>query len=376
MGKEIKLINRHIPDYLGGIGHSGDEPILVDLSLNENRLGTSERAVRAFNDAGSHLWKYPDGSYLRLREAIASRFGIDPNRIACGAGADELITLLTRLFVASGDEIVFPEFSFIMFSLNALRCGALPVAARTEGFAPSVDNLLKCITDQTRAVFLASPNNPTGTYLTRDEIACLLSQIPAHIPLILDGAYAEYVDDPNYSDGLDLLNKYPNLVVLRSFSKIFGLASLRIGWCCASREIVDELDRIRGPYNISGPAQAAAIAALQDEAHTKMTKDHNRKWRQRIISELARLGLHVESGSGNFIMIVLPSPETTTRVYNHLRVRGVLTRQLHDYRLANCLRITIGTSSDNKLLLQSLEEFVSPGLGINPAKGLRLEPPL
>jgi histidinol-phosphate aminotransferase len=376
MRKEIKLINAHIPHYLVGIGHSGDEPILADLSLNENRLGPSELAVRAFNDVGPHLWKYPDGSYLRLREAVATRFGIDPNKIVCGAGADELITLLTRLFVASGEEIVFPEFSFIMFSLNALRCGALPVAARTEGFAPSVDNLLKCITDRTRAVFLASPNNPTGTYLTRGEIGCLLSQMPTHIPLILDGAYAEYVDDPDYSDGLDLLDQFPNLVVLRSFSKIFGLASLRIGWCCASREIVDELDCIRGPYNISGPAQAAAIAALQDEAHTKMSKDHNRQWRQRIISEFARLGLHFEPGSGNFIMIVLPSPEIATRAYNHLRISGVLTRQLHDYRLSNCLRITIGTSSDNKLLLQSLEEFVSLELRINPAQGLRLEPAL
>ena len=365
---------QQVPDYLAGIGHSGDEPVISDLSMNENRLGSSVRAVRAFMDAGSYLWKYPDGSHLLLKKTISSRFAVDQNKIACGAGVDELITLLTRLFVAPGQEVVFPEFSFIMFALNALKVGAVPVVARAEGFAPSVDGLLESITDRTRAVFIASPNNPTGRYLMRDEVRRLARQMPAHIPLILDGAYAEYSDSPDYSDGLDLLDEFPNLVVLRSFSKLFGLASLRIGWCCASRAIIDELERIRGPYNISGPAQAAAVAALEDEAYTEMSLSHNRLWRDRLAASFTRIGVRFEPGGGNFMMTVFPNQETAQRAYRHLRARGVLTRQLHDYRLPHCLRITIGTSSDNNLMLQSLEEFVALERSVDPDLGLHLEP--
>ncbi|HEX8492917.1 MAG TPA: histidinol-phosphate transaminase [Pyrinomonadaceae bacterium] len=367
---ESKL--QDVPQYLAGIQHSGDEPIISDLSLNESRLGPSEFAVSAFSDARSTLWRYPDGSHSRLKEAVAGRFKVDPNRIVCGAGADELITLLTRLLAGAGDEIVFPEFSFIMFSLNALRIGALPVEAKTAGFAPLVDSLLACITDRTRAVFVASPNNPTGTYLARNDVRRLVSEIPSHIPLILDGAYSEYMGCHDYSDGLELIDEFPNLIVLRSFSKIFGLASLRIGWCCASRSIVDGLERLRGPYNISGPAQAAAVAALEDEAHIKMVRDHNRRWHDRIASVFTRIGLRFVPSGGNFIMTIFPDPETANRAYHYLRARGVLTRQLRDYMLPHCLRITIGTNSDNELLLQSLEEFVSLERHIDPAQSLRL----
>jgi len=357
-----------VPPYLAGIRHSGGGPVVSDLSLNESRLGPSELAVGAYTEATSSLWRYPDGSHSLLKEAIAGRFNLDHNCIVCGAGADELITLLTRLFAAPGDEVVFPEFSFIMFSLNALRVGALPVAARTEGFAPSVDSLLACITERTRAVFLASPNNPTGTYLARDEVRYLLSKIRADLPFILDGAYAEYIDRPDYSDGFDLIDEFPNLIVLRSFSKIFGLASLRIGWCHASRSVVEGLERLRGPYNVSGPAQAAALAALRDEAHTKMVRDHNRVWHDRMASAFIRMGLRFVPSGGNFIMTIFPDSKTAECAYHHLRARGVLTRQLHDYTLPHCLRITIGTDADNELLLQILEEFFSGERHLGPTR--------
>jgi histidinol-phosphate aminotransferase len=345
------------PSYIAGIGNSGDEAIFSDLSLNENRLGPSSQAIQAFIDTGVHLWKYPEGSYLPLKKAIADHFGVSADRITCGAGAEELIALLTRLFGAPGREVVFPEFSFIMFSLNALKVGAAPVIARAVGFAASVEGIVERITERTSLVFLANPNNPTGTYLLRDDIRRIADRIPPDIPFVLDVAYAEYVDSTCYSDGLDLVEDFPNLVVLRSFSKIYGLASLRIGWCYASRAVVDRLERIRGPYNVSGAAQAAAIAALGDQAHIEMSRNHNRYWRRHLTDAFPQLRLRVEPSGGNFLMAVLPTCVIAKHVYRHLRTRGVLTRQLDDYRLSNCLRITIGTTRDNELLLQSLHEL-------------------
>jgi histidinol-phosphate aminotransferase len=348
---------RVVPTYLAGIQHSGDEPVTSDLSLNENLLGPSERAVLAFSQASSVLWRYPDGSHGRLKEAIAARFKIDPRQIVCGAGADELITLLTRLFVAAGEEVLFPAFSFAMFSVNALRVGSTPIAAQTDGLVPSVKGLLEGITERTRAVFIASPNNPTGAYLTRGDLRRLAGRIPAHIPFIIDGAYAEYVDSRDYSDGLDLLDEFPNLVVIRTFSKAYGLASLRIGWCCTtSGAIVDGLERLRGPYNISGPAQAAAIAALGDEDHTRRTRLHNRCWRDRVRLAIKEMGLHCASSGGNFVMMQCSSPESARSFYQHLRRRGILVRRLRDYNLPQCLRITIGASGDNEQLIEALWE--------------------
>ena len=349
---------RDVPHYLTGIQHSGDGAVIADLSLNENRLGPSERAVRAFGESGSTLWRYPDGSHRLLKEAIADRFGVDPKLIACGAGADELITLLTRLFVSPGEEVLFPEFSFIMFSLNARQIGAMPIAARVDGLVPSVDSLLERITERTRAVFIASPNNPTGAYLTRGDLRRLARHVPSDIPLIVDGAYAEYVDGRDYSDGLDLLDEFPNLVVLRTFSKVYGLASLRIGWCCTgSGTIIDGLERLRGPYNISGPAQAAAIAALSDERHASGSCLHNKEWRDRVTSTVIEMGLHCAPSGGNFVLTKFPDREAAQLAYQHLRGHGVLTRRLNDYDLPQCLRITIGTVADNELLIKALREF-------------------
>ena len=349
-----------IPDYLAGIQHIGDTPVVTDLSLNENRLGSSKLAREAYARAVEDLWRYPDGSYAQLKSAIGKHFRVPAEQIACGAGADELITLLTRIFVHSGEEVLFPEFSFMMFSLNALRVGAITVRTRNDDYQPSIEDLLGHITSRTRLIFLASPNNPTGAYLSRTELATLIQQIPAHIPFVLDSVYAEYmIDGPHYSDGFEFLHQASNLVILRSFSKAFGLASLRIGWCFAAPEIIRRIDQFRGPYNVSGPAAAAAIAAIDDEEHVSTSRKHNEIWSQRVANCLRQLGIRCGPIAGNFIMAEFQPSSVADRAYSWLRECGVLTRRLIDYELPRCLRITIGSDLDNQLLVKSINEFVT-----------------
>jgi|ERR1041384_44756 histidinol-phosphate aminotransferase len=348
-----------ITDYLTGIQHIGDTSVVADLSLNENRLGSSKLAREAYAAAAGTLWRYPDGSYAQLKSAIGKHFGIPAEQVACGAGADELITLLTRIFVHTGDEVLFPEFSFIMFPINAVHVGAITVRSKNNDYHPSVDDLVNRITKRTRLIFLASPNNPTGAYLSREELVKLIRQIPSNIPFVLDSVYAEYMVDPHYSDGFEFLSQTQNLIILRSFSKVYGLASLRIGWCFAAPEIIRQIDQFRGPYNVSGPAVAAAIAAIDDEDHVLMTLKHNEVWLKRVTNCLSQLGIRTGPAAGNFIMAEFPSSSVADRAYSYLRECGVLTRRLIDYELPRCLRITIGNDLDNKLLLKSLNEFAA-----------------
>jgi len=353
------LHNAVSTDYLAGIQHVGDTSVLADLSLNENRLGSSKLGRAAYAAAAANLWRYPDGSYAELKAAIAKHFDIPQDHVACGAGADELITLLTRIFVRDGDEVLFPDFSFIMFSLNALRVGATTVRSRNDDYHPSIDDLVARITGRTRLIFLANPNNPTGAYLSRDELTTLIQQIPAHIPFVLDSVYAEYMVDPHYSDGFEFLKEASNLIILRSFSKVFGLASLRVGWCFAAPEIIRQIDQCRGPYNVSGPAVAAAVAAIDDEEQVSTSRRHNEVWLQRVTNRLRELGIRFGPAAGNFIMAEFESTSVADRAYSYLREGGVLTRRLIDYELPRCLRITIGNDLDNQLLLRSLTEFVT-----------------
>lgn len=346
-----------VTDYLAGMQHLGDTSVVADLSLNENRLGNSKLAREAYARAADSLWRYPDGSHAQLKSAIARHFGVPAEQIACGAGADELITLLTRIFVHGGDEVLFPEFSFIMFSINAVRVGASTVRSRNDDYQPSIEDLVNRITSRTRLIFLASPNNPTGAYLSRNELGKLIRQIPANIPFVLDSVYAEYMVDPHYSDGLEFLSQAPNLIVLRSFSKAFGLASLRIGWCFAASDIVKQIDQLRGPYNISGPALAASMAAIDDNDHIVMSRRHNHAWLNRVTHCLRQLDIRSGPCAGNFILAEFQSASVADRAYSYLRECGTLTRRLIDYELPRCLRITIGNDEDNQLLLKSLNEF-------------------
>jgi histidinol-phosphate aminotransferase len=350
-----KIETASLPRYLGNGGDGG--AALVDLATNENRLGPSTLALEAYAAAAADLFRYPDSSHGHLKTALARHFGVPLDNIVCGAGSDELISLLVRLFAGPGDEVLFPDFSFIMFRRYAVRVGATPVAARTEGYRPSVEGILDGVNSRTAIVFVANPNNPTGSTLNRSEIRQLASGLPAHIPLVLDCAYADYATGPEYPDGLDLLADFPNLIVLRTFSKLHALSSLRIGWCAAPPALADKLDRLRGPYNLSGPAQAAAAAALLDLDHAETSRRHNSLWRGRLKEDLSALGLRVEPSGGNFITVVFDTAGAARSAHQRLMENGLFTRGLQDYAMPECIRITIGLSQENERLIETLREW-------------------
>ncbi len=344
-----------LPRYQGnGLDHLDG---LVDLATNENRLGPSELSLQAYAAAAKDLFRYPDSAQRKLKAALAERFAVPAGKLACGAGSDELISLLMRLFAGPGDEVLFPGYSFIMFSRYALRTGASPIAARTDGYRLSVDGILEGITARTAIVFVANPNNPTGACLTKSEICRLRSGMPAHIPLVLDSAYAEYTDDPDYSDGSDLAEEFQNVIVLRTFSKLYGLAALRIGWCIAPAPLIDKIDRLRGPYNVSAPAQMAAIQALADLDHADASRRHNTLWRARLIDELSQAGLRAEPSGGNFLNVVFRDLQSADCAYRGLLEEGILTRPLHDYDMPECIRITVGRESDNQRIVEFFRQF-------------------
>lgn len=329
--------------------------VAVDLSANENLLGPSSSAIQAYQEAAKEIWRYPDGGAKRLKQAIAEVYALDPNRIVCGAGSDELLTLLTRAFVAPGDEVLFPDYSFVMYQINAIRVGAKVVRSPTLEFVVDVDALLARVSHRTKVVFLANPNNPTGTYLKAESIQRLIAELPAHVVLVLDAAYAEYIDDPDYASGEHWVEQHPNVVMLRTFSKIHGLAGLRLGWSYAQEEITDILERSRGPYNISLAAQMAGIQAIQDQAHVRLSRQHNQQWLLKVSQGFRALGWHVTDSAGNFVLVDFLSKDTAQCAYQHFLESGILTRPLRGYNLPHHLRITIGKETDNLMLLQACQ---------------------
>lgn len=341
-------------------GAHGDEvggmPPAV-LSANENPLGPSQDAIAAFAEAQA-LHRYPDGGTVALRDALGARFGLDPARIVCGAGSDELITMLIRCYVGEGDEVLQSQHGFLMYGITARTVGATPVLAPETDLHTDVDALLANVTDRTRICFVANPNNPTGTYISRAEMKRLRAGLRDDILLAVDAAYSEYVDAPDYSDGRDLVDAHENVVMLRTFSKMFGLASLRLGWCYGPDGVTDALNRVRGPFNVSAPAQAAGVAALADVAHATESKRHNDAQLRRLAGALGQLGLSVPPSVGNFVLAGFQNAEMAKKANDHLAAAGVIVRAVAAYGLPEYLRITVGTVDENDRLLDALTDFL------------------
>jgi histidinol-phosphate aminotransferase len=333
---------------------------LHKLSSNETPLGPSPKAVAAYGAVAGKLEFYPDGSAAKLRAAIAARYGLDPARIVCGTGSDELLQLVTKAYLGDGDEGVFTEHGFLVYRIAILAAGGKPVVVREKNYTADVDAILAAVTAKTKVVFLANPNNPTGTYLPFEEVKRLQAGLPPHVLLVLDAAYAEYVRRNDYAAGIELVAESENVVMTRTFSKIYGLANLRIGWLYGPAHIVDALERIRGPFNVNGAAIEAGAAAVADEAHVAAAIEHNERWLAWTMAELKKLGLTVTPSVSNFVLIHFPrEPGRTAKEADaFLTQRGLILRAVGSYGLPDALRMTIGSEEANRLVVAALADFL------------------
>jgi histidinol-phosphate aminotransferase len=349
-----------IDAYVPGKSSAPGVAKIHKLSSNETPLGPSPNAIAAYTAVGRHLEDYPDGSASELRAAIGRVFGLDPARIVCGAGSDDLLNLIARAYLADGDEAIHTTHGFLVYPIATLGTGAKPIEAPETEFTADVDAILKRVTAKTKVVFLANPNNPTGTYLPFDEVKRLHKGLPPNVLFVLDAAYAEYVQRNDYEAGLELVATSENVVMTRTFSKIHGLAALRLGWMVGPAHVIDAINRIRGPFNVNAAAIAAGIAAIEDAAHQQRSREHNSKWLAWLTEEIGKLGLKVTPSVANFLLIHFPQDKgrTAADANAFLMKRGLILRQVGAYKLPHALRMTVGSEEANRLVVQALAEFL------------------
>jgi len=350
-----------IDAYRGGEAGAPGFARPIRLASNESALGPSPRAIAAYAALAPELHRYPDGGADALRRTLARHHGLDPERIVCGNGSDELIGLLTKAYAGPGDEVLYSRHGFLMYPIAAMAAGAKPVVAAEHNLTASVDALLEAVTPRTRIVFLANPNNPTGTYLPSDEVQRLHAGLPKSVLLVIDAAYAEYVQRNDYEPGVALVEASQNVVMTRTFSKIYALAALRVGWAYLSAPVADVLNRVRNPFNLNAAAQAAAVAALDDVAATDRAREHNDIWRPWLTRELEALGLVVNPSVANFVIARFPGERSRTADagFEFLKSRGILTRKIGGYGLPEWLRIGIGTEEEMRAVVQACGEFLA-----------------
>jgi histidinol-phosphate aminotransferase len=349
-----------IAPYIPGKSTAPGVAKVFKLSSNETPLGPGENAIAAYRATSDQLQDYPDGSASALREAIGSAFGLDPARIVCGAGSDDLLNLLARAYLTDGDEAIHTTHGFLVYPIATMGTGAKPVVAAEKNFTADVDAILVLVTKKTKIVFLANPNNPTGTYIPFDEVKRLQRSLPGNVLLVLDAAYAEYARRNDYESGIELVATTDNVVMTRTFSKIYGLAALRLGWMYGPAHVVDAVNRIRGPFNVNAPAIAAGIAAIRDTAHVERSREHNTQWLAWLTEEIGKLGLKVTPSVANFVLIHFPETKGKTAgdANAFLMKRGLILRQVTAYKLPNALRMTVGSEEANRLVVKALAEFL------------------
>jgi histidinol-phosphate aminotransferase len=349
-----------IAPYTPGKSGAGLAGRVFKLSANETPLGPSPKAIAAYKVAADHLEDYPEGTSRVLREAIGRAYGLDPDRIICGAGSDEILNFLAHTYLGPGDEAIHTTHGFLVYPIATMANGAVNVVAPEKNFTADVDAILARVTARTKLVWLANPNNPTGTYVPFNEVKRLRASLPSHVLLVLDAAYSDYVSRNDYESGIELVATTDNTVMTRTFSKIYGLAALRIGWMYGPANIVDAVNRIRGPFNVSTPAMLAAVAAIEDTAHQERSRTHTETWRTWLTEEIGKLGLTVTPSVANFVLIHFPTEKGKTAVDADafLTSRGLVLRALRNYQLPDALRMTIGTEEANRLVVEALAEFM------------------
>ncbi|HEX8568947.1 MAG TPA: histidinol-phosphate transaminase [Caulobacteraceae bacterium] len=345
-----------ISPYVAGKAKAQGFADPIKLSSNENPLGCSPAASEAYAAAASRLHLYPDPRATVLREAVASRFGLEPERLIFGLGSDEIFGLLCNTYCEPGDNVIQPEFGFFAYRIAGRSAGAEVRFAPERDLRPDVDCMLAEVDERTRVVLLDNPGNPTGSWLTGEEVRRLHAGLPEHVILVLDGAYAEFVTDPSYEDGLALAREAPNVVCTRTFSKIHGLAGLRVGWAYGPEAVISAMDRIRAPFNVSIPALEASAAALADEDFQRRSRELVEQWRPWLAQQIGGLGFEVLPSAGNFVLVRFPDApgRTAAEVEAGLAARGVIVRPVGNYGLPDHLRISVGTEGQNRAVVEAL----------------------
>jgi len=351
--------------YVGGRSTAPGAAKVYKLSSNESPLGPSPLAVAALVAAAHDLERYPDGNSRLLREAIGKACDLDPGRIVVGGeGSGPLLTLIANAYLMPGDEAIFSRHAFLIYEIATRANSARPMIVdekvTNRGIKIDVDAMLAAVTAKTRIVYIANPNNPTGSYLTRDEMKRLHAGLPASMLLVIDAAYGEFCDAPDYDIGLELARAHDNVVMTRTFSKIHGLAALRLGWALVPQAVADVLNRIRAPFPTSPLQQQAGAAAIADTAHVARAAAHNAQWRKWLIEEIRKLGLKVDDSAANFVLIhFAPGRQDAKAADAFLIARGVILRQVGAYGLPDALRLTVGTEEANRVAVAALRDFIA-----------------
>ena len=346
-----------ISPYVGGESKGADGQRIIKLSSNEGPFGPSPKAIEALKNMSADMHRYPDGGCTELRAALAVKNNIPAKNIVCGAGSDEIISILCHSYVGQGDEVIHSAHGFLMYAIYTKTSGGTPISVPEKNLRADIEAMANAVTDKTKIVFLANPNNPTGAYLKRDEVLALHAKLPKSVILVLDAAYAEYVDDPDYTAGHDLVALHDNIVVTRTFSKAYGLGGMRLGWGHCPDDIADVMNRARGPFNVSSSAQIAGLASLHDEGFLQRSIAHNKECREWTKGQLESLGLIVHPSAGNFLLVGFGSAEKAESTRVALKEKGILIRQMGGYGLPECLRITIGTAEEMELTVQGIRDL-------------------
>ncbi len=346
-----------IAAYVSGESKIAGVNRIVKLSSNEGAFGPPPGAQVAFAKVAAEMHRYPDGASTELRRAIGMRFGLDPERIVCGTGSDELIQHICHIYAGPGTDILMSMHGFSMYQISGTYSGARVIKVPERNLTTDVDALIAAVTPETRIVFIANPNNPTGSLVSQDDLARLRSGLPQDVLLVLDAAYAEYVDQPDYDAGAKMVDEGENTVMLRTFSKVFGMGGMRVGWCYAPVEVIDALNRVRGVFNVNIAAQAAAVAALAEPGWVEASVAHNTKWRGWLMAALEAVGIKTWPSVGNFFLADFGSPERAKQANEYLKSRGIIIRAMGGYGLPDTLRITVGTEEECRMVAAALADF-------------------
>ena len=346
--------------YTAGLSVFKNRSAKIKLSANESALGPSPMAEKEYKKVSQNFKRYPDSHGTFLKKNIATKFRLNPSRVILGSGSDQILELICKAFLGRNDEVIVSRYSFIVYRIYSKINDAKVVYANENNFFSSIKNILSCVTKKTKVVFLANPNNPTGTYIEKKYLQELRKKLRSNILLVVDDAYFEYVTDNNYKSGLSIFSKSKNVIITRTFSKIYGLAGLRIGWGYSSKKIIDSLNKIKPPFNVNMPALFAASASLKDKHWLKKEINHVNKWRKILFKEFRKMKIETNEGSANFLLINFNRVKINSiKVFKELAKSGILLRSMNNYKINNSLRVTIGKTNENKKFILKLKKILN-----------------